>query len=87
MNIYRFYSNKRKKNKTNIHYNRDITSKHVSSSGIYLRGLAPGQHSCEETSQIASRRRHCVLFDPSGSTLRPPAQIAISLTPTPTGGF
>ena len=37
--------------KSNLHYTRDITPKHVTSGGIRLRGLAPGQHSSEETSQ------------------------------------
>ena len=31
-------------------YTRDITPKHVTSGGIHLHGLAPGQHSSEETS-------------------------------------
>ena len=36
----------------NLHYTRDITApKRVTSGGIHLRGLAPGQHSSEETSQ------------------------------------
>ena len=35
-------------------YTRRITPKRVTSGGAHLRGLAPGQHSSEETSQ---RRR------------------------------
>ena len=35
----------------NPHYTRDITLKRVTSSGIHLRGSAPGQHSSEETLQ------------------------------------
>ena len=35
--------------KSNLHYTRCITSKYVTSGGIHLRGLAPGQHSSEET--------------------------------------
>ena len=34
-----------------LHYLRGITPKRVTSSGIHLRSLAPGQHSSEETSQ------------------------------------
>ena len=43
-------SNK-KKSKSNLHYTRGITPKHVTSGGTHLCGLGPGQHSCEETSQ------------------------------------
>ena len=35
----------------NLHYTRDITPKRVTSDGIHLCGLAPGQHSSEETSK------------------------------------
>ena len=38
--------------KLNLHYTRCITPKRVTSGGIHLRGLAPGQHSSEETSQL-----------------------------------
>ena len=37
--------------KSNLHYTRRITPKRVMSCGAHLRGLAPGQHSSEETSQ------------------------------------
>ena len=37
--------------KSNLHYTRRITPKRVTSCGAHLRGLAPGQHSSEETSQ------------------------------------
>ena len=37
--------------KSNLHYTRGITPKRATSGGIHLRGLAPGQHSSEETSQ------------------------------------
>ena len=40
-----------KKSKSNLHYTRGITPKRVTSGGAHLRGLAPGQHSSEETSQ------------------------------------
>ena len=39
------------KSKSNLHYTRRSTPKRVTSSGAHLRGLAPGQHSSEETSQ------------------------------------
>ena len=35
---------------TNLHYTRGIMPKRVTSGGAQLRGLAPGQHSSEETS-------------------------------------
>ena len=34
----------------NLHHTRGITPKRVSSGGVHLRDLAPGQHSSEETS-------------------------------------
>ena len=37
--------------KSNLHYTRRITPKRVTSCGAHLRGLAPGQHSSEHTSQ------------------------------------
>ena len=37
--------------KKSNHYIRDITAKRVTSGEVHLRGLAPGQHSSEETSQ------------------------------------
>ena len=40
-----------KNQKSNLHYTRRITPKRVTSCGAHLRGLAPGQHSSEETSQ------------------------------------
>ena len=40
-----------KKIKSNLHYTRRITPKRVTSCGAHLRGLAPGLHSSEETSQ------------------------------------
>ena len=39
------------KKKSNLHYTRRITPKRVTSCGAHLRGLAPGLHSSEETSQ------------------------------------
>ena len=38
--------------KSNPRYTLAITPKRVTSSGVHLRGLAPGQHSFEETSQL-----------------------------------
>ena len=40
-----------KKSKSNFHYTRAITPKRVTSGGNHLRGLAPGQHSSDVTSQ------------------------------------
>ena len=37
--------------KSNLRYTCRITPKRVKSCGAHLRGLAPGQHSSEETSQ------------------------------------
>ena len=37
--------------KSNFHYTRGNTPKRITSGGIHLRGLAPGQHSSEDTSQ------------------------------------
>ena len=37
--------------KSNLHYTRRITPKRVTSCGAHLRGLAPGLHSSEESSQ------------------------------------
>ena len=34
-----------------FHYTRAITSRCVASSGIHLRGIAPGRHNSEETWQ------------------------------------
>ena len=36
---------------SNLHYTRVIMTKRVTSGGTLLRGSAPGQHSCEETSK------------------------------------
>ena len=37
--------------KSNLHHTRGITPNRVTSSEAHLHGLAPGQHSSEETSQ------------------------------------
>ena len=62
----------------------DITSKRVTNSGIHLRGLAPGQHSSEETSQRWRAVGDTVsdLIGP-GIKPRPPAPIAMSLISSP----
>ena len=39
------------KSKPNLHCTRRITPKRVTSCGAHLRGLAPGLHNSEETSQ------------------------------------
>ena len=48
-------------------YTRVITPKRVTSGGAHLRGLAPRQHSFEETSH---RWRRCVRFDRPGNRTR-----------------
>ena len=37
--------------KSNLRHTHGITPKCVTSGGVHLRGLAPGQHSSEKTSQ------------------------------------
>ena len=66
---------------SNLHYTRGITPKRVTSGGVHLRGLTPGQHSSEETSQRGT------LSDLPAweSDPRPFAPIAVSLATTPTG--
>ena len=53
------------KSKSNLHFTRGITPKRVTSCGAHLRGLAPGLHSSEETSQ----RWHCA--DLTGPGIEP----------------
>ena len=53
--------------KSNLHYSRGVTSKRVTRGGIHLRGLAPGQHSSEETSRavgdvVSDLRGHEAIF-------------------------
>ena len=40
-----------KNQKSNLHYTCGITTKRATSDGAHLRGLAPMQHSSDETSQ------------------------------------
>ena len=37
--------------KSNLHYTRGITPKNITSGRAHLRGVAPGLHSFEESSQ------------------------------------
>ena len=39
--------------KLNRPYPRGVTPKRVTNGGVHLHGLARGQHSCEETSQLS----------------------------------
>ena len=55
------------KRKSNLHCTRGITPKRVTSSGVHLRGLAPGQNSFEETSQMWRTIGDCVRFDRTGN--------------------
>ena len=41
----------RQNQRKNLHHTRGITLKRVTRDGTHLRGLAPGLHSCDETSQ------------------------------------
>ena len=43
--------------KSNLHYTCDITPKRVTSAGVRPRGLAPGQHTSEDT--MVRYWRHC----------------------------
>ena len=52
--------------KSNLNYTRGITPKCVTSAGAHLRGLGPGLHSSEETSQ---RWQHCA--DLTGPGIEP----------------
>ena len=36
---------------SDLHYTRGVTPKRAISGGVHLRGVVPGQHSSEETSQ------------------------------------
>ena len=56
--------------KSNLHYTRGITPKRVTSGRAHLRGVAPEQHSSEETSQ---RRRAVVdtVSDLAGPGIEP----------------
>ena len=47
--VTQFVSRIRQIKISNLHYTRDITPKRVTSGGVHLRGLAPEQHSSEET--------------------------------------
>ena len=69
----------------NLDYTRGIMSKRETSCGIHLRGLAPGQHSSEETSQLwqAVGGAVCDLTEPV-IELKPPTPIAMCVTTTPT---
>ena len=60
--------------------------KRVTSGGIHLRVLAPGQHSSEETSQ-QWRTGGATVSDLTGVEIEPltPAPLAMFLTPTQTG--
>ena len=58
--------------KSHLHYTRSITPKRVTSGGIHLRDMAPGQH--RNVAAVASRWRQ--LFDltgPGSSTMTYPA--------------
>ena len=62
---------------SNRHYTRGITAKRVTSGGIHLRNLAPGQHSSEETSQ-RWRAVDDTLSDLTGQVIEPKPTAPIS---------
>ena len=69
------------KSKSNLHYTRRITPKRVTSCRAHLRGLAPGLHSSEETSQRWRVVGDTVSIWPAReSNPRPPAPIACAST-------
>ena len=51
--------------KSNLYYTRGITPKRVTSGGVHLRGLAPGQHASEEMTQRWQTVGDYVRFDRS----------------------
>ena len=70
-----------KKNESNLHYTRGITRKHETGGGAHLRGLAPGLHSSEETSQRWRAIGDTVPIWPTRkSNPRPPAPTACTLS-------
>ena len=71
--------------KSNLHYTCGITPKRVTSGGARLRGLAPGQHRCEETLQRWRDVRDTADLIGLEIELRPPEPIAIFLTTISTG--
>ena len=66
-------------NTSNLHYARMITPKRVTSGGVHLRGLAPGQHSSEKTPQRGKPLATQCWFQPTRiSNPRPIAPVAMS---------
>ena len=63
--------------KSNLYYTRGVTPKRVTIGGIHLRGLAPGQHSSEETSQ-RWRVVGDTLFDLTGPGIEPSTSLTES---------
>ena len=55
------------KGESSLDYTRDITPMRVTSGGLHLRGLAPGQHSSEEMSQREQAVSGTVRFDRPGN--------------------
>ena len=74
---------KKYKRKSNLHYTRDITPKHVTSSGFHLCDLARGQHISEEASQ-RWRAVADTISNLTGSVIDPQISAAMSFTITPT---
>ena len=69
--------------KQNLHYTRNITPKRVTSGWVLFCGLAPGQHSSDETSQRWLTVAGSVSgFAGAGMEPRPSAPIVMSLATT-----
>ena len=69
------------KSKSNLHYTRRFTPKRVTSGGAHPRGLAPGQHSSEETWQWWQADSATVLiWQARDSNPKPPARLACALS-------
>ena len=68
------------KKKSNLHYTRDIAPKRITSGGVRLRDLEPGQCIFEETLLRWRAVGDAVPDLPAGElNPRPPAPLAISL--------
>ena len=65
--------------KSNLHYIRSSTPKHVTSGGANLRGLAPEQHSSKETpGSFEPVATLCTTHRPGIRSPRPLAPVAMS---------
>ena len=70
--------------KTNLHYNRGITSKRATKGGVHLRGLAPGQDGSDETSQRWRAVDDTIRFDRLWNQTHDLPAMSVTTTPTDT---